>query len=122
MYQAFTQESSNPAHVYLFLADEAKSELEELPEHAARFAQNQKFSGKAGQLVLVPNEDGQLGYVIGGLGDGRDPLAVASLAASLVAGDYHLARMPEAWSFSWVAAGWADGAYRFDRYLSLIHI
>lgn len=118
MYPAFTPEALNPASVYLFKADEADGEIKKLPKNVARFVLAQGFKGAAGQSVQVPNEAGHLAFVIGGLGDGRDPLAVASLSSRLAPGEYVLARKPDDWSFAWIAAGWVDGAYRFGRYLS----
>ena len=66
----------------------------------------------------MPDADGKLGHVIGGLGNGDNPLAVAAISAKLKAGTYRIEHQPETWPVAWIAAGWADGAYRFDRYLS----
>src|SRR5690606_12301190 len=50
-----------------------------------------------------------------GLGAGRDQLALAALSAKLPAGDYEIAA-DGGYPFASIAAGWADGAYRFDGY------
>lgn len=118
MYPAFSTDVTNPVQLYLFTQENVETGLDRLPPEVMRFAESQKFSGAAGQTVQVPNAKGDLAYVLGGLGDGSNPLAVAGVSALLNEGDYALATMPDGWSFDWVAAGWADGAYRFDRYVS----
>lgn len=120
MYPALFTDTpdSEAVKLYIFSADEVEAGLKTLPSQVARFAQGQKFTGVAGQFIGVPNAKGDLSYVIGGAGDGSNPLCVAAISAGLVAGDYVLAHAPEGWPFEWVAAGWVDGAYRFDRYIS----
>ncbi len=116
MHNAFTLDASAPARLHLFTAkDFARAEL---PAALQRFAQAQNFNGGAGQRVLMPDAEGALSDVLFGLGDGSDRLAVAALSARLPAGDYALKASPEDWPFAWIAAGWADGAYRFSRYRS----
>ena len=66
--------------------------------------------------MLVPGEAGGLARVLYGLGKGQDALAVAGLSAKLPKGSYRIVEAGGT-AFSSVAAGWADGAYRFDRYL-----
>ena len=117
MYSVFTPEALNPALVYLFKADEVEIGVKKLPENVARFVVAQGFKGAAGHCIQVPNEAGHLAFVVGGLGDGSNPLVVATISAGLAPGDYVIQRKPDDWPFSWVAAGWGDGAYRFDRYL-----
>lgn len=117
IYPAFSSDASDPVKLYLFEESEIDIGLQLLPEQVGRFAQAQNFKGQAGQFVCMPDETGQLGYVVGGVGDGTNPLVVAQISAGLAAGDYLLEKAPDGWSFEWVAAGWADGAYRFNRYL-----
>ena len=118
MYPALTSETQNASKLYLYTADETEVEIRKLPDAVERFVRQQGFTGKAGQIVSVPDETGDLAMVIAGVGSGQNPLHVAAISARLVAGDYALARTPANWSFSWVAAGWVDGAYSFDRYLA----
>lgn len=118
MYPAFSTDVANPVQLFLFGQAQVETGLMMLPLEVARFVRGQKFSGLAGQFICVPDAEGRLAYVIGGVGDGTNPLAVAGISAGLVPGDYELANMPSGWRFDWVAAGWVDGAYRFDRYLS----
>ena len=80
------------------------------------FAEAMGFSGAAGKHLIIPGEDGGIEQVVFGLGDGTDALAVAALSAALPTGTYGIEARPEDYPFSWVAAGWLDGAYRFDAY------
>ncbi len=117
MHAAFTTSASNLIPVHL-VASAAWDELRAaLPENVRAFAETQDFTGNAGQKVIVPDADGAVTAVLYGLGDARDALAVAGLSAKLTEGDYTVDTAPEDWPFDWIAAGWTDGAYRFDRYL-----
>ncbi|WP_375208712.1 M17 family metallopeptidase [Hyphomonas jannaschiana] len=116
MHKSFTTGADAAVSVWLYTAEAFKS-LENDPFPSARaIAKAQSFTGGAGQLVLVPGADGSLAHVLGGIGDGKDALAVAALSGKLPEGAYRVAAdggLPMAS----IAAGWADGAYRFDRYL-----
>jgi len=116
MHPAFTTSAEAPVRVHVVLArDWAETEL---PAPLRAFAESQGFTGAAGQVVTLPDAEGRPQEVLFGLGNGHDPLALASLSARLPAGDYKIASMPMGWQMDWSAAGWADGAYRFDRYLT----
>jgi leucyl aminopeptidase len=116
MHKSFTTGAGAAASVWLYTADAFKS-LENDPFPSARaVAKAQAFRGGAGQLVLVPGPDGGLAHVLGGIGDGKDALAVAALSGKLPEGTYRIAN-DGGLSMASIAAGWADGAYRFDRYL-----
>lgn len=74
------------------------------------------FTGGAGQVVLSAHDDGSVADVLCGLGDGSNALIVAAVSAKLPDGHYAIAR-DGGYSLAHIAAGWIDGAYRFDRYL-----
>ena len=116
MHKSFTAKGANPAAIHLFTVSGFES-LKDDPFPGARaLAKGQGFTGKAGQVVLQAGTDGQLSHVLAGLGDGRDALGVAAISAKLPEGDYMIAT-DGGLGFAQIAAGWADGAYRFDRYL-----
>ena len=116
MHKSFTTGAEGAVRLWLYTADAFKS-LENDPFPSARaIAEAQAFKGGAGQLVLVPGPDGKLAHVLGGIGDGKDALAVAALSGKLPEGAYEVAA-DGGLSMASIAAGWADGAYRFDRYL-----
>jgi len=75
------------------------------------------FRGEAGKVLLAPGPDGAIQKAAGGLGAGEG-LAAAALPNALPAGDYRIAWMAPGLDAALVAAGWADGAYRFARYKS----
>ena len=88
------------------------------PAKVRAFAEAMGFSGATGKHLIIPDEDGGIERVVFGLGDGKDALAVTALSAVLPTGTYGIEARPEQYPFSWVAAGWLDGAYRFDAYRS----
>lgn len=116
MHKSFTARAEAPVQVWLYTSA-AFEALENDPFPGARtLAKAQAFTGGAGQTVLAHDAEGPLAHVLFGLGEGRDALAVAALAGKLPEGAYKIANdggLPMAS----IAAGWADGAYRFDRYL-----
>ena len=116
MHKSFTARAEAPVQVWLYTSA-AFEALENDPFPGARvMAKAQAFTGGAGQTVLAHDSEGALAHVLFGLGDGKDALAVAALAGKLPEGAYKIASdggLPMAS----IAAGWADGAYRFDRYL-----
>ena len=115
-HAALIPAASDAAPVYLLTASDWDAGPD-LPEALMALAKAQKFKGSAGQFIISADADGGVSGVLFGVGDGTDALAVAALSAKLPAGDYAIeatADYPDAQ----IAAGWADGAYRFDRYLS----
>ncbi|MFN7054398.1 leucyl aminopeptidase family protein [Hyphomonas sp.] len=115
MHKSFVSAPEAAARVWLFTsAGFAALSADPFPE-ARAIAAAQGFTGGAGQAVLVPGQGGALAEVLFGLGEGQDKLAVAALAARLPAGDYQIAETGGL-SFASIAAGWADGAYRFETY------
>lgn len=116
MHKSFTASPKGAAGVFLYTSSDF-SALKEDPFPSARaIAKGQGFTGGAGQLVMVSGEDGGVVHVLFGLGGGKDALAVAALSAKLPEGTYAIAHAG-GMAFARIAAGWADGAYRFDRYL-----
>lgn len=115
MHKTFIARPRSPAGVYLLTA-RSFADLKHDPFPDARaIAAAQGFTGAVGQTVIVPGEQGRIASVLFGLGGGKDALAVAALSARLPEGDYEI--LDEGGQpFAWIAAAWADGAYRFDRY------
>lgn len=116
MHKAFTASADSPARLHLFRSGEWSEAFAGLSDAIKAQAKAQGFKGSNGDMVIVANPDGEIADVLFGLGETSDALAVAALSGKLPAGDYKVERdgdMPMAN----IAAGWADGAYRFDRYL-----
>lgn len=114
----FVTSAETPIQIYLFASDEWPEAAAGLDQTIIEFANAQKFEGGAEQFVMAPNAEGAIGTILFGLGKATNPLSVASLANRLPAFDYEIVRSPKSWPVSWTAAGWTDGAYRFDRYLN----
>lgn len=78
------------------------------------WARANDFTGKAGQLLLLPGADGPAGALFGA-GDAFDPMTARALAARLPEGLWRLEGV-EGEAASQAALAFALGAYRFDRY------
>jgi len=74
------------------------------------------FTGASGQLMALPNAEGQIGAWVLGLGDGKDAFALALAAEKLPAGTYRLGEVPEHCGGANAALAWIMGGYVFDRY------
>ncbi|SIQ75426.1 leucyl aminopeptidase [Paracoccus thiocyanatus] len=102
-------------------APEIPPEVEPL---AANWARAQGFSGKPGQLCLLPSAEGGLGGALFGLGPqpkagetpGRERFPLARASAALPAGNWHLANRPQGLDLAQAVLGWLFAQYRFDRY------
>lgn len=117
MHKSFTAKPKHAAQVYLYTAEAFKALGGDPFPGARAIARAQEFTGASGQTVLVADEEGKLASVMFGLGAGKDALAVAALSGKVPQGDYEIAE-DSGQPFATLAAAWADGAYRFDRYLS----
>ena len=89
----------------------ADGQLPDLTQAQAAWASAQGFTGAAGQLCVLPAEDGRPAGAL----FGRDPsrMSIARAAAALPEGDWALSEGTEEDALAWLLAG-----YRFDRYKS----
>ena len=79
------------------------------------WARAHDFTGKAGQLLILPGADGRVAGALFGVGDTFDPTSARALAARLPAGTWHLEGVSGA-DAETAALAFALGGYRFDRY------
>jgi leucyl aminopeptidase len=87
-----------------------------LPPGVRAVATLARFTGKAGEVVLAPDDAGALACVLFGLGgDPASATAWRALPAKLPEGAYRLGAPPAA-DPTRVALAWAMGVYGFDRY------
>jgi leucyl aminopeptidase len=93
-----------------------KAWLGKLDARSAKWLRGTGFAAKAGEMRLVPSRSGDLGFAVLGLGDERDPLALAAFSESLPEGVYTLRHMQKDLSGTNAAVAWLLGTYRFDRY------
>jgi len=86
------------------------------PAAVGRHAKAAQFKAKAGQVLLVPGDEGDLALF--GLGEAAraDGMAFRALPAKLPPGDYQLEAAPAGVAPERIALAWALGAYGFDRY------
>ncbi len=89
----------------------ADGQRPDLTPAQAAWASAQGFTGAAGQLCVLPAEDGRPAGAL----FGRDPsrMSIARAAAALPEGDWALSEGTEEDALAWLLAG-----YRFDRYKS----
>ena len=81
----------------------------------AAWAKAHEFTGKAGQLLILPGADGAPAGALFGAGEGFDPMSVRALAAKLPDGVWRLEGV-DGEAAALAAQAFALGAYRFDRY------
>jgi leucyl aminopeptidase len=86
-----------------------------LEGHVGAWASANDFTGKAGQLLLVPGHDGALAEVLFGAGATFEPKSARALAARLPGGVYRLEGL-DATDAAATALAFVLGGYRFDRY------
>lgn len=118
-HKALIDAATSAANLYLFSADDWRDADgdADLPAALVALAKANDFKASSGQTVVSADADGKIVDVLGGLGAATDGLAVAALSSKLPTADYQVARDGD-YPMTQIAAGWADGAYRFDRYLS----
>ncbi|MGH1421376.1 MAG: leucyl aminopeptidase family protein [Hyphomonas sp.] len=112
MHLCFASSDDRAVNVYLVMSGGGVGDY--FPQ-ADALAKSHGFTGAAGSIVYAHDADGLLAHVLYGIGNGKDALGVAALSAKLPEGVYRIAS-DGGMAFSHIAAGWADGAYRFDRY------
>jgi leucyl aminopeptidase len=74
------------------------------------------FTGTEGEISFVPLGDGTLSFVVLGLGEEMDPLALAAFSESLPPGIYKFRDIPEDYAGERACLAWLLGTYSFTRY------
>ena len=82
---------------------------------AAAWAEANGFTGKAGQLLIVPGDDGAAVEALFGAGEAFDPMTARALPTRLPAGDWRLEDV-EGEAAQQAALAFVLGGYLFDRY------
>ncbi|PZO68238.1 MAG: leucyl aminopeptidase [Paracoccus denitrificans] len=120
----FAQESDAARPLYLVTQGDGGADLPDAVD--AAFVQASGFTGKAGQLCLLPG-DGGIRSALFGIGrpatpadrPARDRFTIARAAEGLPDGDWYLANVPDGYDVAHAALGWLFAAYRFDRYKAM---
>ncbi|WBU63302.1 leucyl aminopeptidase family protein [Paracoccus aerodenitrificans] len=101
----------------IWLADSTLPEG--LDADARNWATATGFSGKAGQVCLLPGTSGAITGALIGIGSGSDYLerfALAKAASALPEGAWHIQHWPDGIDRAEAAFGWLLAQYAFDRY------
>jgi leucyl aminopeptidase len=101
--------------IELVSAAEAGSAVAALPAALRVQAEVARFRGRPGEVAALAGEAG-LARVLAGLGDGAGAMALRGLPAKLAPGFYALAPREGGPAPADIAAAFAIGSYRFDRY------
>ncbi len=105
---------SKPIIVHCLWQDEALPDGLNKQQNA--WAQSHKFSGKKGELVALPQEDGAVSAYLFGMGarKGADPFVTGLASAALPEGSYELKGDFD--NATLAATGFRLGAYDFDNF------
>jgi len=98
------------------IQNEFQQWLEQQAETWRRWVQRTGFSGKAGSICLVPDEQQALAAVLVGAKTKDDPWICGGLSGTLPAGNYYLATDWSAEELNRATLAWGLGAYQFSRY------
>ncbi|HWF64508.1 MAG TPA: hypothetical protein VN685_07860, partial [Rhizomicrobium sp.] len=110
MHASFVKNAKNAVALHAVPAWDARAFASKLP-----FLKATGFSGKEGEVRLVPGRGGIAAAVLG-LGKTKDPLALAAFAEQLPDGVYRLGEVPDFCGGGNAALAWRLGLYAFDRY------
>ena len=110
MHVSFVKNARNAITLHAVATKDARAFARKLP-----FLEASGFTGKEGELRLVPGRGGIAAAVLG-LGKNQDPLALAAFAEQLPDGVYRLGEVPDFCGGANAALAWRLGLYAFDRY------
>jgi leucyl aminopeptidase len=110
MHASLVKSAKTAIPLHAVAAKDAKAWAQRIP-----FLKASGFSGKEGELRLVPGRSGLVSAVLG-LGKSTDALALAAFSEQLPDGVYRLGEVPEFCGGASAALAWILGLYSFDRY------
>lgn len=88
-----------------------------LPVAGQQWAKLNGFKGEAGQVCLLPDDEGGISQVLAGYDDAEEVRwTLAGLPEKLPEGNYHLSCAWDEATRTQVAIGWGLGCYRFRRF------
>lgn len=113
MLPMFVNKSADAVRIIFCTQDSLNDLKKTLSESSSRWLDSLSFEAKPETLALLPDEEGNIGVVLWGIGDSK--WQMAALASKLPAGAYYI----DDWSGVNPELGcltWALSQYRFDRY------
>ena len=120
MTMTFADPGAPSLPLHLLAEDAVDGWLNDQPGTVSSWARANGFSGKLGQILVVPGDDGAPACALAGYGSpkararGRFPGAGAW--SKLPEGVWHIETGPDGAALEEVALGWLLAGYRFDRY------
>ena len=116
MHSSFAKSGRNAIALHAVTAAGLKRFLERRLKRGAAYLRQTGFSGRDGELRLVPDAAGAIACAVLGLGKGGDSLALANFSEQLPAGTYRFADIPAEAGGANGALAWLLGTYQFTRY------
>jgi len=109
-----TSRESNPASVRLIRSSHLEDDLSALGADVRALVKRSGFSGRAGQVMTLPEGSGADG--IAGVGQANDPQSFGPAAMQLAEGAWRLEGPLHGLDPTQLAVSWAMGGYQFTRY------
>ncbi|WP_429912223.1 leucyl aminopeptidase family protein [Glycocaulis sp.] len=109
---AFADAAHTARTVHLTARADLDSVLSGVGEEAAGHARASGFSGKAGELVILPGD----GDALYGVGEALSPFEAGNAPLSLPEGNWRVGGMPGSWDPTVLATALGLGSYQFTRY------
>ena len=110
MHASLVKSAKNAIPLHAMASKDAKAWAARFP-----FLKAAGFSGKEGEMRLIPGRGGIAAAVLG-LGKSADRLALAAFAEQLPDGVYRLGEVPDFCGGASAVLAWILGLYSFDRY------
>jgi leucyl aminopeptidase len=110
MHASLVKSAKHAVPLHAVAVKDAKAWISRIP-----FLKASGFSGKEGELRLVPGRSGLASAVLG-LGKTKDALALAAFSEQLPDGVYRLGEVPDFCGGGSAVLAWILGLYSFDRY------
>src|SRR5215475_11222904 len=110
MHASLVKSAKHAISLHAVMAKDAKAWAARFP-----FLKASGFSGKEGEMRLIPGKGGISAAVLG-LGKSVDALALAAFSEQLPDGVYRLGEVPDFCGGASAALAWILGLYSFDRY------
>ncbi|HEV2561429.1 MAG TPA: leucyl aminopeptidase family protein [Rhizomicrobium sp.] len=116
MHSSLAKSAKGAIPLHAVKAGDLKRWLSKRGKREAEWLRNAGFAAKEGELLLVPKTDGRIACAVLGLGNGGDPLALATFSERLPQGTYALGEVPDDVGGARAALAWVLGTYGFTRY------
>ena len=116
MHASLVRRASETIPLDAVRPSELKTWASGLAERDANWLRRTGFTARSGETRLVPAKNGEIAFAVLGLGDERDPLALAAFSESLPDGTYAFRNIPDDCSGANAVVAWLLGTYAFDRY------